>query len=330
MKKVILILIFIISSNGNGTTLEDIRNRGVLNCGVSGSLPGFSSKNKKGEFVGFDVDYCKAIASSINIKKVNYIELSTKNRLTALRDKKIDILSRTTTWTLSRDSSKLSFIGTIFYDGEGFLVPKSFKFDGVSSFSNVSFCIREGTTSAVNLGRYFALKRIKYINKVYPDKKTLKQAYINGECDVYVLDASALGIEKDSLPSPEQHKILDIRISKEPLSPVVRDDDPEWTDIARWTLFLLISLEEYGIKQLDNINTVKALNVEQRNFIDSVGEAATLLNLDNNWGYRVAINVGSYKTIFRKHLGIESKYKLKRGVNSLWTDGGLLYSPPFI
>ncbi|MBL4941969.1 MAG: transporter substrate-binding domain-containing protein [Colwellia sp.] len=252
MKTLFFTLWAFFSITAYSSTLSEVKAKDELSCGVSGSLLGFSKEDTNGKYYGFDVDYCRAVASAIGVSKVKFVNLTAKERLGSLKSGEVDILSRTTTWTLSRDTDGFDFVGTIFYDGEGFMVPTEFVFKEYESFTDASFCLREGTTSSQNLNKFFTPKGIKYKEKVYPNKDAVTKAYLAGDCQIYVLDTSALMSLKASLPSPEKHKILDIKISKEPLSPVVRDNDAQWLDITRWTLFLLIQLEEKGINQLSN------------------------------------------------------------------------------
>ncbi len=335
MKKVISVVMAIfflaITTNSYATTLDRIKKTGVLNCGVSGNLPGFSAKDNKGIMQGFDADYCRAVATAVGVNKVNFVNLSSKERLPALKNKEIDLLSRTTTWTISRDRSGFEFIGSIFYDGEGFMVPSSTKFESAKDLEGASFCVREGTTTDRNLANYFGSQNIKYQTKKYKNKKAVDQAYLNRDCQVYVLDASALASIRTGFENPEKHTILDIRISKEPLSPVVREGDDQWADIARWTLFLLVALEEHHINQqilIDKDHKGK-FSASQLTFMHRLEDVSAGLGLDKQWGSRVAKTIGNYDDMFSRNLGRFSPMKMERGLNELWTNGGLMYSPPF-
>ncbi len=334
MKKILVtaLLLGLTTNSVMAGTLEKVKKAGVLNCGVSGNLPGFSQKQKDGTMTGFDADYCRAVAAAVGVSNVNFVPLSSKERLPALSSNKIDLLSRTTTWTLSRDTDGYEFIGTIFYDGEGFMVPKTMKVGKPSNYEGQSFCVRDGTTTAKNLKKYFAPKGVFYNVKTYVDKKAVDNAYVTRDCDVYVLDASALASVRNSMKNPDDHRILDIRISKEPLSPVVREGDDEWADIARWTMFLMIALEEHNIGQnsLMKNGEFAKLSLSQKAFLKQLKEAAPQLKLDDAWAVRVIKSVGNYNDVFQRHLGKDSIYKMKRGMNQIWTAGGMLYAPPFL
>lgn len=328
MRIVLFLISIMFATSSLASTLEEIKNRGYLTCGVSGGLAGFSQKMDGGSFEGFDVDYCRAVAAAIGVDDIYYVELTTVERLDALKDKDIDVLSRTTTWTLSRDTSGFSFIGTIFYDGEGFMVRDTMPVNSPQDFGGKTFCVREGTTTLGNLADYFTPLNVEYSTKVYADQSAVNDAYLNNDCQVYVLDASGLAAIRSTFDEPDMHKILSYRISKEPLSPVVRDDDPQWIDITRWTLFLLIALEEKGI-DMSSGNTAQSLSPGQKTFMKSVRLSGANLGLDNRWGKRVAKIVGNYETMFDRNLGPYSELKLERGLNALWIHGGLLYSAPF-
>lgn len=338
MKKLLSSILLCAAAVGNASasTLDKVREAGVLNCGVSGNLPGFSAKDVNGYMQGFDADYCRAVAAAVGVDKVNFVSLSSKERLQALAERKIDLLSRTTTWTLSRDRGGFDFVGSIFYDGEGFMVPANKQYNRAEDFEGAKFCVRQGTTTDKNLANYFGPLKVNYSTKWYKDKNAVDKAYLSGDCDVYVLDASALASIRNGLKQPNKHKILDMRISKEPLSPVVREGDDQWLDISRWTLFLLFSLEERNISQqqmkmqkLVDASDKDKLNQSQLDFLKRLSEVATHLGLDEKWAERVAGSVGNYEDIFSRHLGRYSSLKMERGLNRLWTQGGLLYAPPF-
>lgn len=317
------------ATNVSASTLDSVRAAGVLNCGVSGNLPGFSAKDQNGYMQGFDADYCRAVAAAVGVDKVNFVPLSSKERLEALKAKKIDLLSRTTTWTLSRDRSGFAFVGSIFYDGEGFMVPSAKTINNAKDFEGASFCVRQGTTTDKNLANYFGPKKVKYSTKWYKDKKAVDAAYLSGDCDVYVLDASALASIRNGLEHPKAHKILDMRISKEPLSPVVREGDEQWLDVARWTLFLLFSLEENDIG-IENIKMQPSqFSQSQTDYLKRLEQVSEHLGLDAQWANRVVLDVGNYGDIFSRNLGRYSSLNMDRGLNKLWTQGGLLYAPPF-
>lgn len=310
------------------STLDAVWKRGALACGINGAQRGFSDEDADGVMRGLDADYCRAIAAAIGVPEIEFVPLTAEERLDAVRDGRVDVLSRTTTWTFSRDTNGLEFVGTIFYDGEGFLVKN---IDGVTDIANFpapNFCILTGTTSRANLGSYFQGEVVEISE--YATEEERVEAFLADECNVYTYDRSALLGVKLDLPNPDDFAILDDVISKEPLSPVVRDDDPQWADIARWTFFALLNAEELGIDST-NVDELRdsSEDLEIQRFLGVVDQdLAMLLGLGPDWAYEIVREVGNYAEVFARNVGEESELGLARGLNALWLDGGLMYAPP--
>ncbi len=323
-----LAALFLFSSllTAQAGTLDEVRKRGVLNCGVNANLKGFSEQGKDKKWSGFDVDYCRAVSAAIfgDTDKVKYIPLSSTERFKALQDKKIDVLSRNTTWTMSRDVDLgLTFIGVNYYDGQGFMTRRNYGLSSALQLVRASICVLEGTTSEDNATRYFSSRQLKVTIKKFKERKDLLKAYEEEKCDTFSGDRSALASDRLSLKTPEEHQLLPEVISKEPLGPVVRDDDAQWTDLTRWVLFLLINAEEAGWSQ-DSAGSNKAMPA----VIQITPGINKKLGLKDDWAVNVIKSVGNYGEIFERHIGENSSLKLTRGVNALWSKGGFLYAPP--
>ncbi|MBS0285856.1 MAG: amino acid ABC transporter substrate-binding protein [Proteobacteria bacterium] len=317
--------------NSPGETLSTVRHRGYLICGVSQGLTGFSTVDDKGQWQGLDVDFCKAVASAIfgDANKVSYVPLSAKDRFTALQSGDIDLLSRNTSWTLLRDTTLgLNFIGTIYYDAQGLMIHKSAGIKSANELNGAIICTNTGTTTELNIADFFKAHQLKYQIITFEKSDETLSAYEAGRCDVYSTDMSALAAQKLKLKNPHDHFILPERISKEPLSPVVRQGDEPWANIIRWVLFALVNAEELGITQ----NNIKlSLNASDSNIQRLLGKKDNLgekLNLPNDWAYQAILQVGNYGEIFERNLGQKSPLKIERGLNALWSQGGILYAPP--
>ncbi|BCP54232.1 amino acid ABC transporter substrate-binding protein [Kaistia sp. 32K] len=306
-------------------TLEDVKARGKLVCGVSEGLGGFSEKDETGAWRGFDVDFCKAVALAItgDATKVDYVPLSATDRFKALADGKIDLLSRNSTWTFSRDAGQnLEFVGVSYFDGQGFMVPSIYGATSPLQLNGATICVLDETTTQDNAAAYFARAGLKVSFLPFAERQDARKAYADGQCDAYTADRSALAAERADLPKPEDHTILKDVISKEPLGPVVRDDDPKWVNLVRWVLFGLIDGEETGLTSTSVAG-------------DKAQEAARLgaltgptLGLSDDWLAKVIGGVGNSGEIFERNLGEETPMQLSRGINALWTQGGILYAPP--
>ncbi|WP_338056207.1 amino acid ABC transporter substrate-binding protein [Telmatospirillum siberiense] len=316
-----------------GQTIDKIRTRGELVCGVSQGSAGLSLPDSNGRWSGLDVDYCKAVAAAVlgDGEKVRFVPLSSAQRFAVLQNGEIDILSRNTTWTSTRDASLgLAFVGTIFYDGQAFLVPKKLGVTRARQLDGATVCVQPGTVNEQNLVDYFTANNLKFKSVVIESLPELEAAFYAGRCDVYLSDASTLSASRAArAPKIDDFLILPERITKSPLSPVVRADDPQWFAITRWTLNLLIEAEELGVTSR-NVEQQKASKdpAVQRllGVAPGIGKA---FGLDETWGARVIAAVGNYGEIFDRNLGPGTKLGLDRGLNALWSKGGLLYAPPF-
>lgn len=306
-------------------TLDDVRERGTLNCGVSEGLRGFSERDETGAWAGFDVDFCKAVAAAVlgDAEKVEYVSLSAETRFGALTDKRIDLLSRNSTWTMARDLEQgLEFAGVSYYDGQGFLIPTLFGAISPLELDGATVCLVSGTTTEANVTAYFEAAGMSVSVLPFDERPEARAAYEAGQCDAYTADRSALAAERSLLAVPEDHVILKDVISKEPLGPVTRDGDQEWTSLVRWTLFALIDAEERG---LDSASMSGAKADEARRI---GAPAVAAFGLEEDWLVNVLAAVGNYAEIFEGHLGEDTPMQLSRGVNALWNQGGLLYAPP--
>jgi general L-amino acid transport system substrate-binding protein len=316
-----------------GPTVDNIKQRGELVCGVSQGSAGLSLPDANGHWSGLDVDYCRAIAAAVlgDAQKVRFVPLSSAQRFTVLQNGEIDVLSRNTTWTSTRDASLgLSFVATIFYDGQAFLVPKKLGVTSARQLGGATVCLQPGTVNEQNLVDYFTTNNLKFKSVVIESLPELEAAFYAGRCDVYLSDASTLTASRSArAPKPEDFVILPERITKSPLSPVVRADDPQWFAIARWTLNLLIEAEELDITSTNLAQQKTAKNPEIQRLLGVTPGIGRDFGLDDAWGARVIAAVGNYAEIFDRNLGPKTKLGLERGQNALWSHGGLLYSPPF-
>lgn len=312
-------------------TLDIVKQRGELRCGVSQGVLGFSAPDKNGAWSGFDVDFCRAVAAAAlgNPDKVAYVPLSTKDRFTALQSGEVDLLSRQTTWTLSRDTDLgMSFVGTIYYDGQAFMINKELGVSSVKDISGASVCTETGTTTEQNMADYFNANKIEYQVIAFEKPDQTVQAFNTGRCDVYSTDASALYAQRLTLNDPDRFIVLPEVISKEPLGPAVRQGDDQWFKVVRWTLFALIEAEEMGISKENAASLLESGTVAQKRFLGIESEAGKAMGLDAKWAYQAISAVGNYGELFERHLGKDSPLKIDRGLNRLWSDGGLMYAPP--
>lgn len=312
-------------------TLDIVKQRGELRCGVSQGVLGFSVPDKNGTWSGFDVDFCRAVAAATlgNPDNVAYVPLSTKDRFTALQSGEVDLLSRQTTWTLSRDTDLgMSFVGTIYYDGQAFMINKELGVSSVKDLSGASVCTETGTTTEQNMADYFNANKIEYQVIAFEKPDQTVQAFNTGRCDVYSTDASALYAQRLTLNDPDRFVVLPEVISKEPLGPAVRQGDDQWFKVVRWTLFALIEAEEMGISKENAASLLESGTVAQKRFLGIDSDAGKAMGLDAKWAYQAISAVGNYGELFERHLGKDSSLKIDRGLNRLWSDGGLMYAPP--
>ncbi len=313
-------------------TLEDVRAKGNLQCGVSQGLPGFSNPDQSGNWVGLDVDLCRAVAAAVfgNANKVKYSPLSAKERFTALQSGEVDILSRNTTWTLVRDTALgLNFAGVNYYDGQGFMVRKDLGVTSAKQLAGAAVCVNIGTTTELNMADFFRANNMNYKPVVFEKADEVVAAYDSGRCDVYTTDRSGLAAQRLKLKDPEAHVVLPETISKEPLGPVVRHGDDQWFDIVKWTLYCMVEAEEYGLSS-KNVDEMKAntSNPQIKRHVGTEGDMGKSLGLPNDWCYNVIKQVGNYGESYDRHVGPNTALKLSRGVNAQWTDGGLQSAMP--
>ena len=315
-----------------GKTLDAVKARGQLVCGVNTSGPGFSNADSQGKWTGLDVDFCRAVAAAVlnDASKVKFVPLNSQQRFTSLQAGEIDVLSRNSTWTLTRDASLgVVFAGINYYDGQGFMVPKKLKLDSAKKMNGTTVCVQAGTTSEKNVADYFGANNMKYKPVVFDTAEAITSAFFAGRCQVYTTDMSDLAGARSKAPNPDDYTILPEVISKEPLGPSVRRGDDEWFQIVRWTLYAMLDAEENGLTQA-NVDQQKASNKDPnvQRFLGVSEDTGKLLGLDKEWAYRIVKQVGNYGESFEKNLGPNSPSKLPRGVNNLWTKGGLMYAPP--
>ncbi|MDA0663399.1 MAG: amino acid ABC transporter substrate-binding protein [Proteobacteria bacterium] len=312
--------------------LDDVKAKGFIQCGVNTGLTGFSAPNDQGKWEGFDVDFCRAISAAVfgDPDKVKYTPLTSKERFTAVQSGEVDVLSRNTTWTFTRDVNLgLEFIGVNYYDGQGFMIRKNMGIKSAKELDGASVCIQTGTTTELNLADYFRTHNMKFTSVVFEKADEIRTAYDAGRCDVYTTDRSGLAAQRSLLKAPDEHLVLPEVISKEPLGPVIRHGQSEWGDVARWSLYALIVGEELGLTSA-NVDSMKtSTNPEILRFLGVEGELGTQLGVSNDWAYNIIKQVGNYSEIYERHVGIDTPLKLERGINALWTAGGLMYAPPF-
>lgn len=312
-------------------TLDEVVKRGFLQCGVSTGLPGFSNPDEKGNWSGIDVDVCRAVASAVlgDRAKVKFTPLKAKERFAALQSGEVDILSRNTTWTLTRDTALgLNFTGVSYFDGQGFMVPAELGVSTVAELDGMSVCVQSGTTTELNLTDYFRKNGMSYTPVLFDTPGATMKGFVSGRCKVLTSDQSQLFAHRFSLAAPENVRVLPETISKEPLGPAVRQGDDAWFNVVRWSLFAMINAEELGIDS-NNIDTLaESPDPAIRRFLGSEGINGEGMGLASDWAYRIVKQVGNYAEVFDRNVGQGSPLKIDRGVNALWSDGGIQYAPP--
>lgn len=313
-------------------TLNSVRQRATLRCGVNGTIPGLSFQDQEGRWSGLDVDFCKAVAVAVlgDPNKVELVRLSNQERLGALREGRVDLLARNTTWTMQRDLSYgMDFVGVLLHDGQGFLMPRTTAKGSVLELGGARICVQKDSTSERNLQRFFSRHRMAYTAVAADSFEAAREAYLGGRCDALTSDQSQLFALRSSLPDPIAHKILPEVISKEPLAPAVRAGDDAWRNIVEWTLYALINAEELEIDSA-NLERIRdqASSPEVRYLLDLDGESSKALGLEPQWSLKLIRALGNYGEIFERTLGKGSPLGMKRGLNALWRDGGVLYAPP--
>jgi general L-amino acid transport system substrate-binding protein len=312
-------------------TLKAIKDRGALACGVSRGVIGFSVQSDRGEWSGFDVDFCRALAAAIfnDATKVKFVPLSAEERFRALQAKEIDLLSRNSTWTMSRETELgLVFAAVTFYDGQGFMVRHARNVSSALELNGSKVCVQTGTTTELNLQDYFQANGMKYEVVSTGTAEDALESFESGRCDVLTSDASALHGERLKTSTPNDHDILPEIISKEPLGPVVRQDDFQWFNIVKWVHFAMLNAEELGVSSQTIDEALKSLKPDVRRLVGNEGSFGTQMGLTTDWVVRVVRLVGNYAEVYDRNVGMKSKLAIPRGINQLWTQGGVLYGPP--
>ena len=321
----------LLASSASAGTLDTVKSKGQLTCGANTGLAGFGIPDDKGQWTGLDVDVCRAIAAAVlgDSKKVKFVALDAKNRFPALQSGEVDVLSRNTTWTSSRESVNGMLFGPVtYYDGQGFLVKKKLNVSSAKDLNGASICVQQGTTTELNLADYFRSNNMKYESVAFQSEDETLKAYESGRCDAFTTDASGLYAERLRLANPDDNIVLPEIISKEPLTPAVRQGDDQWFDVMRWTVFALINAEELGVTSKNVDEMKKSDNPNIRRLLGIEGDQGKSLGLTNDWAYNAIKQVGNYGEIFDRNVGEGSPLKIKRGLNALWTKGGLQYGMP--
>jgi general L-amino acid transport system substrate-binding protein len=317
----------------SAATLDDVKARGTLNCGVATGVPGFAAPDSSGEWAGFDVAVCRAVAAATlgDPSAVEFVPTTGKTRFTALASGEVDMLARNTTWTFSRDVDlKFEFVGVNYYDGQGFMVPKELGVSSAKELDGATVCIQTGTTTELNLADYFRVNGMSYEPVPIETNAEAQQQYLAGACDTYTTDASALAATRATFEVPTDHAILPEIISKEPLGPLVRHGDNEWGDIVRWTLNALIAAEEYGVTSANIDEMLGGTdNPEINRLLGTEGNLGEMFGLESDWAVHAIKVGGNYGEIFARHIGEDTPIGLARGLNAQYRDGGILYAPPF-
>ncbi len=311
-------------------TLDQVKARGVLICSANPGLAGFGLPDDQGVYKGLDVDGCRAIAAAIfdDPSKVKYLPINAKDRPTILASGQIDVLVRNTTWTLSRETGGMFFTGVNYYDGQGFIVRKKLGIDSALKLDGASVCVQQGTTTELNLADFFRAHNLKFEAVVFSTDDETVKAYDSGRCDAYTTDASGLYAERLKLTAPDDNVVLPEIISKEPLGPSVRKDDVQWFEIVQWTHYAMVTAEELGVTQGNVDQMLKSDKPDVRRLLGVEGDFGQGLGLTNDWAYRIVKAVGNYGESFERNVGMGSPIKIRRGLNALWTQGGLQYAPP--
>ena len=323
---------FSVGVYADSSTLEQVKSKGYVQCGVSQGLPGFSNADDSGNWTGIDVDLCRAVATAVfgNPDKVKFSALSAKQRFTALSSGEIDILSRNTTWTMTRDTQLgLNFAGVNYYDGQGMMVPTALGVNSALELDGANVCTNTGTTTELNITDFFRANNMTFNLVAFEKADEVVAAYDAGRCDVYTTDRSGLAAQRGKLSSPDSHVVLPEIISKEPLGPVVRQGDDQWFNIVKWTLNAMINAEEMGLTSA-NVMTKGALSNDPgvKRLLGNEGNFGEELGISNKWAFHIIEKVGNYGESYEKHVGLNTPLKLARGTNNLWNNGGILYAPP--
>ena len=325
-----IVFAFTVSASA-AQTLNTVKTRGILNCGANAGLAGFGIPDKQGNWTGFDVDYCRAIAAAVfnDPMKVRFVPTTAQNRFTALQSGDVDVLIRNTTWTSARDTSLgLNFTGVTYYDGQGFIVRKALNVKSALDLTGAAVCVGQGSTTELNLSDYFRGNKITIKTVTFGTADDTVKAYDSGRCDAFTTDASGLYAERMRFAHPEEHMVLPEIISKEPLGPAVRHGDDQWFDIVKWVHFAMLTAEELDVTSKTLDEALKSGNPDVKRLVGTEGNYGEQLGLTKDWAYRIIKHVGNYGEVFERNVGQGSPLKIARGLNALWTKGGLQYAPP--
>ncbi len=336
LKKMLLLIglalvILPVTAAAQAQTLKAVKDRGVLNCGVSQGLYGFSLADEKGNWSGLDVDFCRALAAAIfdDASKVKFVPVTTNERFQALQSGAIDVLSRNSTWTLSRETDyKLNFAGVLYYDGQGFMLRKALNINSALDLDGKKVCVQSGTTTELNLKDFFTTNNMKFEEIALPTAAETEKAYDSGGCDVLTTDVSGLYAERVALKNPSDHVVLPDVISKEPLGPAVRDGDDQWFQLVKWTLFAMLNAEELGVSSETLEAARKSTKPDVMRLVGNDGNFGEQLGLTKDWVVRIVGHVGNYAEVFTRNIGSDSKLGIPRSENNLWNRGGIQYAPP--
>ena len=336
MKRVLTTVAFaaavgLAASAASAQTLNAVKSRGMVNCGSNTGLAGFGIPDAQGGWTGLDVDACRAIAAAIfgDANKVKFVPLTAKDRFTALQSGDVDVLARNTTWTSSRDTSLgLNFTGINYFDGQGFIVRKTLKVNSALELNDAAVCVQQGTTTELNLADYFRANKMRLKTVTFATLDEAVGAYNSGRCDAYTTDASGLYSARLKLAKPDEHLVLPEIISKEPLGPAVRHGDDQWQDVVKWTHYAMLNAEEMGVSKANVDEMLKSENPDVKRLLGTEGNYGEQLGLTKDWAYRIVKHVGNYGESFERNVGQGSPLKIARGLNALWTKGGLQYAPP--
>jgi general L-amino acid transport system substrate-binding protein len=323
--------LLVAAQGASAQTLKAVKDRGMLNCGANGQLAGFGMPDAQGNWTGLDVDMCRAIAAAVlgDAKKVKFVPLTAKDRFTALQSGEVDVLARNTTWTSSRDTTLgLNFTGVNYYDGQGFMVKKALKVNSALELNGASVCVQQGTTTELNLADYFRAHKMQLKSVTFNTADETVKAYDAGRCDAFTTDASGLAAERLRLQKPDDNMILPEIISKEPLGPAVRHGDDQWFDVVKWVLFAMMDGEELGLTQANIGEHMADTAPDMKRFVGTEGNYGEQLGLPKDWAVQIIKQVGNYGESFERNVGKGSPLKIDRGLNRLWTKGGIQYAPP--
>jgi general L-amino acid transport system substrate-binding protein len=319
------------AGTAGAATLDTVKQRGVLNCGANGQLPGFGLPDAQGNWTGLDVDYCRAIAAAIfnDATKVKFVPLTARDRFTALQTGDVDVLVRNTTWTSSRDTQLgLNAASINYFDGQGFMVRKSLKINSALELNDAAICVQQGTTTELNLADYFRANRMRLKTVTFASLDEALKAYETGRCDAFTTDASGLYSTRLKLAKPDEHVVLPEIISKEPLGAFVRHGDDQWFDIVKWVHFAMVNAEELNVNRANLEDQMKSDNPDIKRLLGTEGNFGEQFGLTKDWVYRIVKLVGNYGEVFDRNVGQGSPLKISRGLNALWNKGGVQYAPP--